>query len=136
MSDSNELANEIKKSREQINDMTINLLLCKLCCSSILELSKTRLINLFDYSLSILKDSNKSGETNNEKKISISSNELETLLNLSSTIFKNFSRTEIIKPFLVNLIDYFDQASKYSQNKFIVFEFICNQFYQNENLNK
>ena len=60
--------------------------------------------------------------------------ELETLLKISEAIFINFARTEIITPFLVSLVQYFEQASRHSANKWAVFEFLCRQFSENQNL--
>lgn len=147
LAESYDLQNEAKKAGVQTNATTINLLLCKFCCSSILELSKDKLVNLFDYALGILAGSSKreknnfqmtdgGGERGFSTVSAISMNELETLLKISESIFMNFARFEIIKPFLVSLVQYFEQASRHSANKWAVFEFLCRQFSENSNLSK
>lgn len=120
-----------KKINHQISANTINLLLCKFCASSLLKLSEDKLLEIFKYSLdSLVINKNSYGVSNHKLEV----NELVTVLNLSETIFNNFSNIDITKPFLIALTKYFDAANKFSNNKWIVFEFICKQFYENQNL--
>ena len=41
---------------------------------------------------------------------------------------------EIIEPFLVSLINYFDTVPTFSLNKWLTFEFLCREFCENEHL--
>lgn len=124
-----EYQSELKNNNNQVGANTINLLICKLCSSSILKLEEENLLEIFQYSLNslIIKKNDKG-----QQKLEL--NELITVLNLSQTILENFTNTEITKPFIVGLTKYFDTIPKYSYNKWLVFEFVCKQFYDNDNL--
>ncbi len=116
---------ESKKLHYQIGSNTINFLLCKFCSSSLLQLSESRLLEVLKYSMDSL-------VVGDDRKLEL--NELITVLNLSETIFTNFTNSGIIKPFLVALTTYFEHASKFSHNKWLVFQFLCREFYENDNL--
>jgi hypothetical protein len=120
---------ESKKLNYQLGASTINLLLCKFCSSSLLQLSEVRLLEMFKYSMDSLLVA-----ANDQHKLEL--NELVTVLNLSETIFNNFTNSGIVRPFLVALTAYFEHASKFSHNKWLVFQFLCKQFYENDNLNE
>lgn len=66
--------------------------MCKLCSTSVLQLSDEMLISIFGYCLNSL-DTNKEN-TSNQNKITV--NELQTILKLAETIFKNFTRTGLL----------------------------------------
>lgn len=73
---------------------TINLLLCKLCSSSLLQLTEQRLLGIFKYSLDSLVVTNKANqyaENNDSSQHKLELNELATLLNLAETILSSFS---------------------------------------------
>ncbi len=61
-----------------------------------------------------------------------SMNELVTVLNMSEAIFNNFKNSNIVRPFLA----YFEHVSKFSHNKWLVFQYLCKQSYENDNLNE
>lgn len=126
LAESFEYGSDSKKSNQQISANTINLLLCKLCSSSLLQLTEERLLEIFQYSLNSLV------VANDHERLEL--NELITVLNLSKTIFDNFTNTDITKPFLIALTKYFDATGKFSNNKWLVFEFLCREFYENNNL--
>lgn len=83
---------------------TINLLLCKLCSSSLLQLTEHRLLGIFKYSLDSLVVTNKANQTaeNGESQHKLELNELATLLNLAETILQSF--TNIGKITLVQFV--------------------------------
>lgn len=87
-------------NNHQVGSNTINLLLCKLCSSSLLKLAEVNLLGIFQYSLnSLVVKKNDSGQQN------LKLNELITVLNLSQTILENFTNTGkmIIQSFRINL---------------------------------
>ena len=71
-----------------MNGNTINLLLCKFCSSSLIQLSEVKLFAIFEYCLNALAMPNTENSQNN-----LDINELQTLLKLSGTIFEHFSRS-------------------------------------------
>jgi len=122
-----EYTSDSKKVNVQLSANTINLLLCKFCSSSLLQLTDEKLLIIFKYSLNAL-------VVNKDTPHTLELNELNTVLKLSETIFNNFTNPEIVKPFLIALVKYFDTVPKFSHNKWLVFEFLCRQFHENNNL--
>ncbi len=127
-------ASDSKKSpaNTKLKANTINLLLCQLCSSSLLQLSEPRLLHIFQYSLDSLVVH--TGHSDDDSCHKLEVNELLTLLNLTETVLHSFSNTDITKPFLVALTKFFDSAAKFSQQKWLVFEFLCREFYENGKL--
>lgn len=105
----------------KVSIKTTNLLLCKLTASSLIQLNNEKLLSIFEYCLEVF-------ETQT------SSNELNILLTICSTIFKNYSSPELIKPYLNCLLDYFDKIPMQSTSKFILFQFLSEKFYTNTKL--
>jgi len=98
-------------------------------------LSEEKLFAVFEYCLNTLVTASaKNIAEIVQQQNALDTNELQILLKLSETIFKNFSRSEIVKPFVISLIGYFDSVSNFSTNKWLVFEFLCKEFYENDNL--
>lgn len=73
----------------KISSNAINLLICKLCSTSLSQLNSEMIYSVFEYSLNSLDVS----QTQNQSKIS--TNELQTILKLTETIFKSFTRNGI-----------------------------------------
>ena len=89
-----------------------------------LELSSEKLVTVLEYCLNLLDFSNKQHQ--------LSNSELSIILNFSEVIFNNFTSPELLKPFLARLLEYFDKAQVFSGSKWLIFEFLADQFYKNE----
>jgi hypothetical protein len=98
-----------------------------------MNLNETKLFSIFEYALTMLNGSPLDEDIGNNNQL-LNITDLEILLKLSNSIFINFKRIEIIKPFLVQLVAFYDKAPTFSNKKWLVFEFLCRLFCECDSL--